>query len=150
MLVLNIQKWVIIIATALLGAGVIVGTFLFLFGDLPPEELVQNPVRFVLQTSPLWALLFLAVAVLGGVAQVASTRRWQVTTYNRWDTLAEPTAHPPAGPDPRRRPRSRPGSPAPAGAYSAAGRSGLVQISTPATIIRTRPSRNGSSTGPAW
>ena len=97
-LVLNIQKWVIIIATALLGAGVIVGTFLFLFGDLPPEELVQNPVRFVLQTSPLWALLFLAVAVLGGVAQAASSRRWQVTTYNRWDTLAEPTAaSPPAG-----------------------------------------------------
>ena len=91
-LLLNIQKWVIIIATALLGAGVIVGTFLFLFGDLPPEELVLNPVRFVLQTSPLWALVFLLVAVLGGVAQAASTRRWQVSTYNRWDTLAEPTA----------------------------------------------------------
>ncbi|HEX2513358.1 MAG TPA: DUF4203 domain-containing protein [Chloroflexota bacterium] len=97
-LLLNIQKWVIIIATALLGAGVIVGTFLFLFGDLPPDELVQNPVRFVLQTSPLWALVFLLVAVLGGVAQAASTRRWQVTTYNRWETLAEPTAAtPPAG-----------------------------------------------------
>ena len=97
-LLLNIQKWVIIIATALLGAGVIVGTFLFLFGDLPPEELVLNPVRFVLQTSPLWALVFLLVAVLGGVAQAASTRRWQVSTYNRWDTLAEPTAAtPPAG-----------------------------------------------------
>jgi hypothetical protein len=97
-LLLNIQKWVIIIATALLGAGVIVGTFLFLFGDLPPEQLVLNPVRLVLQTSPLWALLFLLVAVLGGVAQAASTRRWQVSTYNRWDTLAEPTAAtPPAG-----------------------------------------------------
>jgi hypothetical protein len=97
-LLLNIQKWVIIIATALLGAGVIVGTFLFLFGDLPPEQLVQNPVRFVLQSSPLWALVFLLVAVLGGAAQAASTRRWQVSTYNRWDTLAEPTAaSPPAG-----------------------------------------------------
>jgi Domain of unknown function (DUF4203) len=103
-LVLNIQKWVIIAATALLGAGVIVGTFLFLFGDLPPEELVQNPVRLVLQTSPLWALLFLAVAVFGAVAQAATTRRWEVSTYNRWDTLAEPapattatTATPPAG-----------------------------------------------------
>jgi hypothetical protein len=89
-LLLNIQKWVIIAATAVLGAGVIVGTFLFLFGDLPPEQLVQNPVRFVLQSSPLWALVFLAVAVLGAAAQAASTRRWEVSSYNRWDTLAEP------------------------------------------------------------
>jgi hypothetical protein len=97
-LLLNIQKWVIIIATALLGAGVIVGTFLFLFGDLPPEQLVQNPVRFVLQSSPWWALLFLAIAVFGAVAQAASTRRWAVSSYNRWETLGEPTAAtPPAG-----------------------------------------------------
>ena len=36
---LNIQKYVVIAATALLGAGIIVGTFLFLFGGLPPAEL---------------------------------------------------------------------------------------------------------------
>src|SRR5438270_9124301 len=34
-LVLNVQKWVVIVATAVLGAEVIVGTFLFMFGGLP-------------------------------------------------------------------------------------------------------------------
>src|SRR5262245_23732012 len=38
-IMLNIQKYVIIIATALLGAAVIIGTFLFLFGSLPPPQL---------------------------------------------------------------------------------------------------------------
>jgi hypothetical protein len=82
-LVLNIQKWVIIVATALLGAGVIVGTFLFLFGGLPSAQLVLNPVRHVLQTSPFWLIVFLVVAVLGGVAQYQTTRRWEIATYNR-------------------------------------------------------------------
>jgi Domain of unknown function (DUF4203) len=93
---LNIQKVVVVAATALLGAGVIVGTFLFLFGGLPPEELTQNPVRHVLQTSPLWLLVFLAVAAFGAVAQFVSTRRWEIDTYNRWVDLPE-SDDPPAG-----------------------------------------------------
>jgi uncharacterized PurR-regulated membrane protein YhhQ (DUF165 family) len=60
-LAFNIQKCVVIAATALLGAGVIVGTFLFLFGDLTAADLGQNPVRHVLQTSPFWLVVFLAV-----------------------------------------------------------------------------------------
>src|SRR5688572_2240705 len=34
-LVLNLQKWLIIAATAILGAGVIVGAFVYLFGGQP-------------------------------------------------------------------------------------------------------------------
>jgi hypothetical protein len=102
---LNIQKWVVIAATALLGAGVIVGTFLFLFGGLPPAELTQNPVRHALQTSPLLLLLFLVVAALGGLAQLASTRRWEIATYNRWEDPAG-AGIPPAGV-----PRTQPASP---------------------------------------
>jgi hypothetical protein len=93
-LVLNLQKWVIIAATALLGAGVIVGTFLFLFGGLPAPELVQNPVRLVLQTSPGWLLAFLGLAALGVVAQYQGTRRgpgWTPETYDRW-TVPAPAA----------------------------------------------------------
>jgi hypothetical protein len=82
-LLLNVQKYAVIVATALLGAGVIVGTFLFLFGGLPSDELVQNPVRQVLQTSPLWLIVFLLVAAVGGVAQFQSTRHWEVETFNR-------------------------------------------------------------------
>jgi hypothetical protein len=93
---LNIQKYVVIVATALLGAGVVVGTFLFLFGGLPPAELTQNPVRHVLQTSPFWMLVFLAVAALGAVAQFVSTHRWEIGTYNRWVGISE-TDFTPAG-----------------------------------------------------
>jgi len=83
-LVLNIQKWVIVIATALLGAAVIVGTFLFMFGNLPPQQLVANPVRFVLQTSPFWLFVYLVIAGMGVVAQFLTTQRWQIETYDRF------------------------------------------------------------------
>jgi hypothetical protein len=100
-LVLNVQKYAVIAATALLGAGVIVGTFLFLFGGVPAGELVQNPVRQALQTSPFWLLAFLVVAAFGGAAQYLTTRRWEIETFNRLSgmTDAEPTA-PVAGPTP--------------------------------------------------
>jgi hypothetical protein len=95
---LNIQKYVVIAATALLGAGIIVGTFLFLFGGLPPAELTQNPVRHVLQSSPFWMLVFLAVAALGAAGQFVSTRHWEIDTYNRWDDLSEPELTPAGSP----------------------------------------------------
>jgi hypothetical protein len=94
-LVLNLQRWVIMVATALLGAGIIVGTFLALFGGLPSAELVQNPVRHALQTSPGWLLVFLAVAVLGFAAQLQGARRgaaWAPEPYDRWAAPAPPPA----------------------------------------------------------
>jgi hypothetical protein len=97
-ILLNVQKYAVIAATALLGAGVIVGTFLFLFGGLPPAELAQNPVRHVLQTSPFWMLVFLALAALGAVAQFVTTRRWEIDTYNRWVGLPESDVAPAGSP----------------------------------------------------
>jgi hypothetical protein len=91
---LNIQKWVVIVATSLLGAGIIVGTFLFMFGGLPPATLVQNPVRLVLQTSPGWLFIFFIMAGFGIVAQYATTRTWDVKVYDR---LADLTVCEPAG-----------------------------------------------------
>ena len=82
-LVLNIQKWVIVIATGVLGAAVIVGTFLTMFGSLPPQVLVANPVRFVLQTSPFWMIVFLVLAVLGVVVQYQTSRSLEIDSYNR-------------------------------------------------------------------
>lgn len=82
---LNVQKWVIMITTALMGAGVIVGTFLFMLGKLPSADVAANPVRAVLQDSPFWLIIFLIVAVLGFLAQWATSRYWQLESYNRWD-----------------------------------------------------------------
>jgi Domain of unknown function (DUF4203) len=75
---LNIQKYVVIAATSILGAGVIVGSFLYAFGGLPAATLNQNPVRHVLENSPLWTLVFLAIAAFGIITQVVTTRQWEV------------------------------------------------------------------------
>ena len=88
----NIQKWVIILATSVAGAAVIIGAFLFIFGGLPSAQIVQNPVRAVLQTSLLWSIIFIVVAVLGFVAQYQTSQRWKLESYNRWDEMnAAPT-----------------------------------------------------------
>jgi hypothetical protein len=79
----NIQKWVVIISTAVLGAATIVGTFLFMFGGLPPAETVANPVRAALQGSPLWMITFAIIAAIGVIVQYQTTRGWEVEVYKR-------------------------------------------------------------------
>jgi len=81
-LVLNIQKWVVIAGTAILGAGVIIATFLMLFGG-PAAQVTQNPVKVALQASPFWTISFIVLAILGIVGQFQSTRRFEVDMYNR-------------------------------------------------------------------
>ena len=49
-LIFNLQRWVIIIATAVLGAGLIVGVITALFK--PHALLLENPVKVMLQLSP--------------------------------------------------------------------------------------------------
>jgi hypothetical protein len=82
-IILNIQKYIVIVATAILGAGVIVGTFLFLFGGLPAPLVTANPVRVALQESTWWAIAYLILAAFGGFLQFESTRRFEVDAYNR-------------------------------------------------------------------
>ena len=78
----NLAKWVIIIATSVLGAGTIVGAILLMF--VPHADLLQNPVRAVLQSSPLTAILFIVVAVLGIVVQIRQNRNFNLTQYDHW------------------------------------------------------------------
>ncbi len=77
----NLQKWVIIIATSLLGAGVIFGAFLILFA--PHAMVLENPVKTALGQSPLLLITALVVAVLGVIAQVRINRSYTIETYNR-------------------------------------------------------------------
>ncbi len=80
----NLQKWVIIIATSLLGAGVIFGAFLILFA--PHAMLLENPVKVALSQSPLLLITALIVAVLGIVGQVRINRNYTIESYDRWAT----------------------------------------------------------------
>jgi hypothetical protein len=90
-IVLNVQKWVIVLATSLWGAGIIIGTFLFMFGGLPSADVAANPVRQAIADSPFWLITFLILAVVAFVAQVMSTRSWVIEDYNRWDEYYGPT-----------------------------------------------------------
>jgi predicted flap endonuclease-1-like 5' DNA nuclease len=71
-LIFNLQKWVIIIATSILGAGLIVAVLTALFK--PVSLLLENPVRVMLQTSPLLLIVFLLLVIFGIIVQSRTTR----------------------------------------------------------------------------
>jgi hypothetical protein len=77
----NLQKWVVIIATSVLGTATIFGTILAMFN--PAATLLRNPVRVLLDTSPFLLVLFLCVAALGVVVQVGTTKEFEVKSYDR-------------------------------------------------------------------
>jgi Ni,Fe-hydrogenase I cytochrome b subunit len=79
----NIQKIVIELGTAFLGAGVIVGVFLALFGGLPTSQLIQNPVAAALKNSPFWMIVFIVLGILAFAAQFTNNRAYELKTYNR-------------------------------------------------------------------
>jgi hypothetical protein len=83
-LAFNIQKYVVIAATAIMGAGIIIGTFLFMFGGLPSAQIAGNPVRAAMSQSLFWSIVFVLLALLGGISQYESTRYVEVETYNRF------------------------------------------------------------------
>jgi hypothetical protein len=80
----NLQKWAIIIATALLGAAVSFGTIIQIV--YPATNLLDNPVKVVLSQS--WFLLLcFALMVAGGiVVQYVHNKIFTVDSYNNWAT----------------------------------------------------------------
>jgi hypothetical protein len=85
---LNLQKAVVIIATALVGAWTIVGTFLFLFEPATPESLAESGAKIVLEDHPGWLVIFAIVGALGMVFQFMANRTYEIERYNRWDEFA--------------------------------------------------------------
>jgi hypothetical protein len=79
----NLQKWVIIIATSVLGAGTIIATFVALFN--PWAKALEEPVKVALSTSPLLTILFIVLAILGIYGQYRSTKSYVVAEYSRWE-----------------------------------------------------------------
>ena len=80
-IVFNIQKWVVIVATAILGSATIFGTILLMF--YPAAQILANPIQTLLSASPLMTILFIVVAGLGIYFQFRSTRTVTVVEYNR-------------------------------------------------------------------
>jgi len=82
----NLAKWVIIIATSILGAGAVAGAILLMF--YPHASILENPVRAMLQSSPLLAMLFAVVAVLGIIMQIKANPNFTLEEYDRWNSTA--------------------------------------------------------------
>jgi len=80
----NLQKYAIILATAIGGTGVIIYTLLALFNGALAVSLLENPVRLAIENSFWWLLFFLVVAGLGIVVQIQTSRAYEVEDYNRW------------------------------------------------------------------
>jgi Domain of unknown function (DUF4203) len=96
---LSLQKAIVIVATSLLGAWSVIGTFLFLFTSATPESIADDGVKIVLDDHPLWFLVFAAVAAFGMVFQFQVNRGYEIEQYDRWAeyTGAAPSsASPPA------------------------------------------------------
>jgi hypothetical protein len=77
-LLLNVQKWFIVVITAFGGATAIIGSILLMFGRVPLEEFSRNAVRLVIDDSWLWIVVWLVLAVAGIVTQARTTSSWEL------------------------------------------------------------------------
>jgi hypothetical protein len=82
-IVFNLQKWLVIAATAVLGAAAMIETVVFMF--VPAAQFLENPVKAAMDISPLLLITGIVFAILGIVAQVMNTRNFAVADYRRWD-----------------------------------------------------------------
>ena len=77
-LLLNLQKWFIVVITAFGGATAIIGSILLMFGRIPLEEFSRNAVRLIINDSWLWIVVWLVLAVAGIVTQIRTTSSWEL------------------------------------------------------------------------
>ncbi len=81
-LMFNLQKYVIIGATALAGALMAIGTLMLgAQGMADIRTVVDAPVKAMLNAGPLWAILFLAMAIGGIIVQYLSTKAYYPDEY---------------------------------------------------------------------
>ena len=83
----NLQKYVIIIGTTLLGAGLIVATFLVGPEQIDLVRLAENPLGTLLANHWFYTLIFLTLLVAGIIVQSRINKSYTIAEYNRWDDI---------------------------------------------------------------
>ena len=83
-IIFNIQKYAIIVITAVGGTSAIIFTLLAIFGNVTLVELLLGPVRLAIANSFWWLLFFLIVAGAGIVVQIMANRSYEIDSYNRF------------------------------------------------------------------
>jgi hypothetical protein len=71
-LVFNIQKYVIVIGTSILGAGLVIGTLMLGVLGVPLAKLFENPIQMVLSGNWFMTLLFFVVLGTGIYVQLTA------------------------------------------------------------------------------
>ena len=80
----NLQKWVIMIATAILGTAATFGTFILLFN--PVARLLENPVKAFLSLHPVALVAAVVMVVAAVVVQYQQNKSFTLESYNKWET----------------------------------------------------------------
>ena len=80
----NIQKYAVIIITALAGTAVTIFVMLAAFGGLSTIELMLSPVARAIDDSGWWFLYFIIVAAAGIFFQLQTNKEYEIEEYNRW------------------------------------------------------------------
>lgn len=81
----NLAKYVIIIATALGGAGLAIGTMIVGVDKMDIARLSTDPIRTMLAGNPFWSIVFIIMAAAGIFVQWRTGRAFQMQTYNNWE-----------------------------------------------------------------
>lgn len=77
-ILLNIQKWVIILLTSIGGAGAIIAGLLIMFGTISLADVGQNAIISYWRENWLWYLIGIVLVVVGFIAQARSTSQYNI------------------------------------------------------------------------
>lgn len=79
----NLQKWAIIVISAFLGAGMMVGVLLGATAGQQETALIDNPVKYAINNSIWWFLFWIVVGAAGVYVQWRANRAYTIEEYNR-------------------------------------------------------------------
>jgi hypothetical protein len=80
-LVFNLQKYMIVIGTSIIGSGLLIGTLMLGVVGVGLVRFLDNPIQSMLQNSPLWTILYLVLVVGGIIVQLRTTPPAEFDTY---------------------------------------------------------------------
>jgi hypothetical protein len=70
----RLEKYVIVFNTSIMGAAVIVNILMSTGGEVALSQVAENPIREMLQGSPLWTIFYLVIVAAGAFVQMKTPK----------------------------------------------------------------------------